>query len=120
YDAVNTSNDDDSITAQQISRQALARAKAFYFVHFVLLLSAVAASGCADPSTAVLQTLRQTIGRDNIAAADAFKLDPRYRYLRVTHEGGVAILILGGVDKDSRGTIQTWYAADAAVLKLQN
>ena len=89
-------------------------------MRFVLLLSAIAASGCADPSTAVLQTLRQTIGRDNIAAADAFKLDPRYRYLRVTHEGGVAILILGGLDKDPRGTIQTWYAADAAVLKLQN
>ena len=82
-------------------------------MRFVLLLSAVAAAGCADPSTAVLQTLRQTVSRDNSAAADAFKLDPRFRYLRVTHEGGVAILILGGVDKDPRGTIQ-------AVLKLQN
>ena len=89
-------------------------------MRLVLLFWAFAAAGCAEQTTAVLQTVRQGISRDNSAAADAFKLDPRYRYLRVTHQGGVAILILGGIDKDPRGTIQTWYAADAAVLKLQN
>ena len=89
-------------------------------MRLVLLSCALALAGCADTTTALLQTLKQAVSRDNSAAADAFKLDPRYRYLRVTHEGGVAILILGGLDQDPRGTIQTWYAADAAVLKLQN
>jgi hypothetical protein len=98
----------------------LAVAKAFYFVRFVLLFWALGVAGCAEQTTALLQTVRQVVSRDNSAAADAFKLDPRYRYLRVTHEGGVAILILGGVDKDARGTIQTWYGADATFLKLQN
>jgi hypothetical protein len=98
----------------------LASAKAFYFVRFVLLLSAVVAAGCAEHTTAVLQSLRLSISRDNSAAADAFKLDPRYRYLRVTHDAGVAILILGGVDKDAGSTIQTWYGADATLLKLRD
>ena len=97
----------------------MARAKAFYFVRFLLLLGLLGLAGCAENSKAVVQTVRDAFA-DNRAAADAFKLDPRFRYLRVTHEGGVAILILGGVDKDARGIIQTWYAADAAVLKLQN
>jgi hypothetical protein len=79
----------------------------------------LAVAGCADNSRAVVQTVRDAFG-SNAAAADAFKTDPRYRYLRVTHQGGVAILILGGVDKDARGVIQTWYATDAALLKLQN
>lgn len=88
-------------------------------MRFVLLFWLLALAGCADNTRAVVQTVRDAFG-SNRAAADAFKLDPRYRYLRVTHQGGVAILILGGVDKDARGVIQTWYAADAAVLKLQN
>lgn len=88
-------------------------------MRFVLLLWLLALAGCADNSRAVVQTVRDAFG-SNAAAADAFKTDPRYRYLRVTHQGGVAILILGGVDKDARGVVQTWYAADAALLKLQN
>ena len=98
----------------------MALAKAYYFVRYVLLLCTLALAACAEQTTALLQTARQALGQDNSAAADAFKLDTRYRYLRVTHEGGVAILILGGLDRDPRGPIQTWYAADAAVLKLQN
>ena len=73
-------------------------------MRFVLLLWLLTLAGCADNSRAVVQTVRDAFG-SNAAAADAFKTDPRYRYLRVTHQGGVAILILGGVDKDTRGVI---------------
>ena len=88
-------------------------------MRLIFLLSLLALAGCADSSRALVQTVRDAF-TDNRAAADAFKLDPRFRYLRVTHANGVAILILGGVDKDARGQILTWYAADAEVLKLQN
>ena len=88
-------------------------------MRFLLLLSLACIAGCADSTQAAWQTLRQAV-TSNAGAADAFNTDPRYRYLRVTHEGGIAILILGGVDQDPRGVIQTWYAADAALIKLQN
>src|SRR4029079_13308433 len=51
---------------------------------------------------------------------DAAKLDPRYRYLRLTHEHGVALLLLNFVDSHPNGPVEIWYSGDAQVFRLQN
>ena len=61
----------------------MALAKAFYFVRFALLFSALAIAGCAEHTTAVLQTVRQAVSRDNSAAADAFTRSDPYHVNQV-------------------------------------
>lgn len=79
---------------------------------FVALLA-----GCASTDP-VMQTLQAAFQRD--AAVDAAKLNPNFRYLRVTIAGRTALLALGYVDEDRRGPIEVWYSAEREVLKLQN
>ncbi len=86
----------------------------------ILLIAALTAiAGCSSSSSAFLQTLKQLMSRDS-TSADAFKTDPRYRYLRVTHEGGVSIVVLGALENGPRGQIEVYYSADGALLRLQN
>jgi len=83
---------------------------------FVFVVGALA--GCADSTNAVLQTFQQTFVRaPNVEAA---RLDPGYRYLRVSSGGRVALLALGYVDDHPRGAIEVWYSAQKEVLRLQN
>ncbi len=76
-------------------------------------------AGCSISSNAFLQTLKQFTSRDS-SSADSFKTDPRYRYLRVTHEGGVSIVVLGALENSPRGQVEVYYSADGALLRLQN
>jgi len=97
----------------------LARAKAFCFLAIVSVAGITAIGGCSSSSNAFLQTLKQVTSRDT-TSADAFKTDPRYRYLRVTHEGGVSIVVLGALENGPRGQVEVYYSADGALLRLQN
>jgi len=83
-----------------------------------LLLLAVAVSGCSSASQAIVDTARSVWGGP--AAADSARLNPRFRYLRVSVDGRVALLVLGYVDPHPQGRIEVWYSAQHEVLKLQN
>ena len=85
----------------------------------VLLLSLVAAlTACSSSSNAILQTLPYAVGRDpKLANA---RLNPNFRYLRVTIKGRVVLLALGDVDSHPQGPIEVWYSAEREVLRLQN
>ena len=96
----------------------MATAKAFYFVRFAALACAGLLAGCADSTSAFLQTFQQ-MWRGSASADDA-AIDPRYRYLRVTLEGRVAVLALGFLDAHPRGPIEVWYSSGREVLRLQN
>jgi hypothetical protein len=84
----------------------------------VLVFVAGALAGCADSTNAVLQTFQQTFVRS--PSVEAARLDPAYRYLRVSTGGRVALLALGYIDDHPRGAIEVWYSAQKEVLRLQN
>lgn len=62
--------------------------------------------------------MRYAVRRD--ATVDGAKLNPDFRYLRVTIDGRVALLVLGYVDDDPGGPVQVWYSAEREVLRIQN
>ena len=64
-----------------------------------------------------MQTLQVAFRRD--AGVDNAKLNPDFRYLRVTIAGRTALLVLGYEEKDPRGPIEVWYSAEREVLKMQ-
>ena len=83
------------------------------------VLSLIAAlSGCSSTSNAILQTLPYAYGRN--PSVDKARLNPNFRYLRVTIGGRVVLLALGNVDSDPQGPIEVWYSAEREVLRLQN
>jgi hypothetical protein len=77
-----------------------------------------ALTACSSSSNAILQTLPYAIGRDS-KVANA-RLNPNFRYLRVTIKGRVVLLALGNVDSHPQGPIEVWYSAEREVLRLQN
>ena len=86
--------------------------------HLVLLALVAALSGCATSTDAIIQTMKSALGRSR-GVEDA-KLNPDFRYLRVTIGGRVVLLALGYLDKHPQGTIEVWYSADREVVRLQN
>lgn len=78
-----------------------------------LLASLACFSGCASV-TSIVQ-----LGSRSEAAAQSLPLNPALKYLRVTVAGSVALLVLGYVDTDPQGDIETWYSAKGEVIKLQ-
>ena len=78
----------------------------------------MALSGCASGTDAIYRTIQTAIGRDK--GADGARLNPNFRYLRVTIEGRVALLALGNIDSHPQGAIEVWYSAEREVLRFQN
>lgn len=84
-----------------------------------LVLPLAFGCGCAPSTIAVIDTVQSVARRDTGAAA--LSLDPRFRYLRVTTQGGrVSFLALGYVDNTPQGPLEVWYSAERQVLRLQN
>ena len=84
----------------------------------VLLLLVATLSGCSASSNAILQTLPYAYRRN--PGVDSARLNPNFRYLRVTIGGRVALLALGNVDSHPQGPIEVWYSAEREVLRLQH
>ncbi len=83
-----------------------------------VLSLAAALSACSAGSNAILQTLPYAYGRN--PGVDNARLNPNFRYLRVTIGGRVVLLALGNVDSHPQGPIEVWYSAEREVLRLQN
>ncbi len=81
-------------------------------------LVVAALSGCSSAGNAILQTLPHAYGRN--PGVDSARLNPNFRYLRVTVGGRVVLLALGNVDSDPNGPVEVWYSAEREVLRLQN
>ena len=74
--------------------------------------------GCAPATNAILQTLPYAYGGN--ASVDRARLNPNFRYLRLTIDGRVVLLAQGNVDNHPRGPIEVWYSAEREVLRFQN
>ena len=87
-------------------------------VCFVVLLAAATLAGCATSTDAIVQTMQSAVGFGR--GTEEAKLNPNFRYLRVTIEGRLVLLALGYLDPHPQGTIEVWYSAEREVLRLQN
>ena len=96
----------------KISTNSTLRARA------AILSLLVALSSCSPASNSMLQTLQQAVWRGDSSASA--RLNPNFRYLRVTIAGRVVLLALGNEDIDLRGPVEVWYSAEREVLRLQN
>jgi len=83
-----------------------------------ILSMLVALSSCSTAGDSMLQTLQQAVWRKDISASA--RLNPNYRYLRLTIAGRVVLLALGNEDTDLRGPVEVWYSAEREVVRLQN
>ena len=81
-------------------------------------VSVCALSACTPGMNAAVETVQQAVQGDRGAASA--RLDPNFRYLRVTIGGRVAFLALGYVDSHPDGPIEVWYSALREVVRLQN
>jgi hypothetical protein len=86
--------------------------------HVVLLSLVAVTGGCATGTDAIVQTMQTIVSRGR-GTEDA-KLNPDFRYLRVTIGGRVVLLALGYLDPHPQGTIEVWYSAEREVVRLQN
>lgn len=97
----------------------MAHAKAFLFVRSLLLLSLLALAACSESTTALFSTGRLAV-LGGAKEVEPEKLDRRFRYLRVTHDAGVSILVLGFLDRDANGPVEVWYSFDGELIRLQH
>jgi len=51
---------------------------------------------------------------------DSIKLNPNFRYLRVTVKGRSLLMVLGYKDSNVEGPIETWYSSEGEVIQMQN
>jgi hypothetical protein len=83
-----------------------------YLVLAVLLLG-----GCGHtPITRTVFDALPWLGKP----IDNLKLDANLRYLRVTVDARVSLMVLGYIEPDPAGPIETWYSQEGEVIRLQN
>ena len=85
-----------------------------------LLPIAVCLASCAESGSSLIESVRQAFPSDKSAEVANAQLNPQYRYLRLTHAGGVALLLLNFEDRHPNGPVEVWYSGDAQVFRLQN
>jgi len=66
----------------------------------------------------MVQTLQDAV-QSQRGVPDA-RLNPAFRYLRVTIDGRVAFLALGSEDKHPQGPVEVWFSGQREVVRLQN
>jgi len=84
----------------------------------VALLSAALLSACSSGMNAIFSTAQHAIQTDRGLAN--FRLNPDFRYLRITIDGRLAFVALGEVDNHPQGPIEVWFSAEREVLRFQN
>jgi hypothetical protein len=82
------------------------------------MLLLLAGTGCSSGTGAIFETMGNVVQRSG--AAEHARLDPNFRYLRVTIEGRVALLALGNVEPASPTPVEVWYSAEREVLRFQS
>lgn len=105
-------------TGSRARRGPSGNLRVFARIFVAVLLLAGALSGCSSSSQALLDTAKSLRGGGT--SDDPARLDPRFRYLRISVDGRTALLVLGYVDAHPQGPIEVWYSAEREVIRLQN
>jgi len=83
-----------------------------------LLSAAALLSSCASNTSAILESAKYAFSP--ASPVSRTPLNPAFRYLRVTIQKRVALLVLGYVEDAPGGAVQVWYSAQREVLRIQN
>lgn len=83
------------------------------------LVTTALTGGCAQSQSAAWASAQYLAGLG--PNVDATRLNPAYRYLRVTANGKAALLVLGEIEQDAAGRpVEVWFSASKEVLRLQD
>jgi hypothetical protein len=88
------------------------------FILTLLVAIATALSGCTGSTNAVIESIRFAVQETPDPARS--RLNPAFRYLRITVQGRTALVVLGYVENNPQGPIEVWYSAEREVLRFQN
>jgi hypothetical protein len=75
-------------------------------------------TSCTSTNTSALSGLKQVLGFSS--SIDNVKLNPAYRYLRISISGRVSYVALGDIDKNPESTIEVYYGGGGEVLRFQH
>ncbi len=90
------------------------------FSRLLCLACAVPLCSCTSTGQTLADAVR-LIRPSGLSSVDKVALDPRFRYLRVAVGQRATVLMLGYVDNDPSGPVETWYAGGGKeTLRLQN
>jgi hypothetical protein len=84
----------------------------------IALIAAILISGCSSVGDVTLTTAKNLLPA--WATPEPKPTNPDLAYLRIQISGRSALLVLGEIDNHPQGPIESWYSAEAEVLKLQN
>ena len=90
--------------------------KLIFSIASILIVSTLC--GCASYFGAVMQTANSAL--KSKPGDDGSRLNPIYRYLRITIDGRTLFVTLGDIDKHPDGPIEIYYSAGHEVIRLQN
>jgi hypothetical protein len=103
----------------------LVRARLFVIIGGVNLrafcvagVAACVLGACSSDMGAVVDTMRAALRRD--AGAAGVRLNPNFRYLRLTIDGRTVFVARGEVEQHPQGPIEFYFSAEREVLRLQN
>ena len=83
---------------------------------FVLAAVALGVTACGH--TPLTRTVADAF--DFSKPIDRVRLEPDYRYLRVTADGQSLLMVLGYVDQGASGDVETWYTRAGQTIRLMN
>jgi len=86
----------------------------------LVAICVVTLTGCAEGAASFAETWKLAINQDPTAAIDRAPLNAKYRYLRLTHDRGAALLVLNFLDKHPNGPVEVWYGGAGEVFRFQN
>lgn len=87
-------------------------------IRYLAFLCVLLLTACSPALYELGDTLSLFRGGTDSAIGSA-KLDPRYRYLRITVGGKATLMILGYVDPGPQGPVEVWYSSGGEVLRIQ-
>ena len=75
--------------------------------------------GCTGRQGAVYESLKVGLLSQQSAVDNAI-LNPQFRYLRAELAGRPALLVLGYIDENPHGNIESWYTANQELIQIQS
>jgi len=74
--------------------------------------------GCGH--TPVTRTIFDSLPSSSNDILDKIRLNPQFRYLRVTVKNRPLLMVLGYTEDHTNGKIETWYSKEGEVIRFQN
>jgi len=88
-----------------------------FYILPVLILGGL--FGCTGRQGAIYESLKVGLLSQQ-STVDNATLNPQFRYLRAELAGRPALLVLGYIDENPQGKVESWYTANQELIQIQN